>query len=204
MEKTSKPHQTKYDSYVKPHLKKIRKWYNGGANIAEIATNLGIHKNTFYKMRHQVPELSKIFDNPDFSGLIKDLRGALVKKALGFKETVTKRTSLTSQNGNVSKVELIEQYFPPDVAAINLALKNYDTKNWANDPAELAIKKRLVKLQEEKQRNETPNTNPQIKGSNEAILEQLKEIGEREIEGRTKNVEGNTKDGGLASSSDIT
>ena len=41
----------------------------------------------------------------------------------------------------------------PDVAALNLALKNYDKNNWSNDPAMLDIKKAELKLKQKAAEN---------------------------------------------------
>ncbi len=46
------------------------------------------------------------------------------------------------------KTEVSHKKMAPDVAAINLALKNYDPENWANDPQVLALKKRELELRE--------------------------------------------------------
>jgi hypothetical protein len=42
---------------------------------------------------------------------------------------------------------------PPDVAAINLALKNFDRENWANDPQALELHKRELRLKEKQIKN---------------------------------------------------
>ena len=44
---------------------------------------------------------------------------------------------------------------PPDVAALNLALKNYDPDNWANDPQMLKIREKELKLREKQVENNT-------------------------------------------------
>ena len=37
----------------------------------------------------------------------------------------------------------------PDVAALNLCLKNYDKDNWANDPQMLKLKEKELELRKE-------------------------------------------------------
>ena len=49
----------------------------------------------------------------------------------------------------VAKVETKTKYAQPDVAALNLCLKNYDADNWANDPQALKIKEKELELRRE-------------------------------------------------------
>ena len=51
------------------------------------------------------------------------------------------------------KTEVIHKKTTPDVAAINLALKNYDKENWANDPQQLELKKKELELRERQVEN---------------------------------------------------
>ena len=76
-----------------------------------------------------------------------ELRSALIKRAKGFEITEIRRTR---ENGYLVKEETITKYFPPDVAALNLALKNYDKDNWANDPQMIRIREKELELQERK------------------------------------------------------
>ena len=47
---------------------------------------------------------------------------------------------------NNVKTEVAHKEMSPDVAALNLALKNYDKENWANDPQMLDIRKEELNL----------------------------------------------------------
>ena len=100
--------------------------------------------------------------------LVADLRGALIRKAVGYEYTEKKvvtecvkwpeelykmllEAGLTPEQieqANLVKTEVNHKKMAPDVAAINLALKNYDPENWANDPQVLALKKRELELRE--------------------------------------------------------
>ena len=46
------------------------------------------------------------------------------------------------------KREVKHKQAHPDVAAINLALKNYDKDNWSNDPQMLELRKKEIELRE--------------------------------------------------------
>ena len=45
------------------------------------------------------------------------------------------------EQSQLVKTEVNYKHMSPDVAAINLLLKNYDKENWANDPQMLDLKK---------------------------------------------------------------
>ena len=102
--------------------------------------------------------------------LVADLRGALVKKALGFDYTETKTVSehiemppemrevlLNSgftreqiEQANLVKTEVMNKHATPDVAALNLALKNYDKDDWSNDWQNYELRKKELELKEKK------------------------------------------------------
>lgn len=42
---------------------------------------------------------------------------------------------------------------PPDVASINLLLKNYDKENWSNDPQSLDLRRKELELREKQIEN---------------------------------------------------
>ena len=77
--------------------------------------------------------------------LVEDLKGALVKKAKGFQYVEKK---IIKEHGTVVREEIYEKASLPDVAALNLLLKNYDADNWANDPQALKMRQKEIELQE--------------------------------------------------------
>lgn len=135
--------KSKYDDYVKPHLKDIKKW---AITMTEeqMAEKLGVKYKTFlgYKKKHT--ELTEAIVKGR-QNLVAELKSVLVMKARGFKYTETKTIEDTT---GYKKTETVEKYAPPDVAAANLLLKNYDRDNWANDPQMLDVKKRELELKE--------------------------------------------------------
>ena len=54
---------------------------------------------------------------------------------------------ITDSEGYTRK-EVTQKYAQPDVASINLLLKNYDRENWSNDPQALELKKKELELRE--------------------------------------------------------
>lgn len=148
---------TKYDTVIKPKLKDIKKWSQSGATGKQIAGNLGIAESTLYRYKDEHQELANAIDEGRKS-LVIELRGALIQKALGIKVTVKKGMKCKNvyyddcgKRCEREEVEIYEEetYIPPDVAALNLALKNYDKENWANDPQLLELKREELKYKKE-------------------------------------------------------
>ena len=71
--------------------------------------------------------------------LSEEMREALADAGFG-KEQI--------ENVQIVKTEVAHKHAHPDVAALNLALKNYDKENWANDPQMLDIRKKELELRE--------------------------------------------------------
>ena len=79
--------------------------------------------------------------------LVHELKSTLIKKAKGFNYSEKKTIK---EHGQVVREEIYEKASLPDVAALNLLLKNYDADNWANDPQALKIRQKEIELQERK------------------------------------------------------
>lgn len=141
-----KGRKPKYETYVKPHFGDIEKWLNNGASEEQVAVALGISYASFNNYKRDFPELRELCEKPRVP-VVLELRSALIKRALGMKVKKVKKYTKTDEDGNeVEYTEAIMDELPPDVAAINLALKNLDRQNWANDPQALEIKKAELEL----------------------------------------------------------
>ena len=138
-----------YDTKIKPRFDDILKWLRNGATEERIYNNLGISKDTFYRYKNEKSEFSDLLKKGQES-LVEQLRGALIKKALGFEYKESKRITKYEDGNEIIQTEEYTKQSLPDVAAANLLLKNYDKENWSNDPRsddikreELEIKKKL-------------------------------------------------------------
>ena len=163
--------KNKYETHVKPFLDKVEKWCNTMTE-QQIAKKLGVGYSTFFEYKREFPELAETIKKGRID-LVSDLRSTLIKRAKGFTFTETKtvkeyieinkkmRDCLIANgytDDEISQTHLIRsestlKYALPDVAALNLALKNYDKDNWANDPQTLDIKKQELKLKEKQIEN---------------------------------------------------
>lgn len=135
----------KYDTHVKPYLSEIHKMCLDMTE-EQIAKTLGVSRSAWkrYKKLHS-PLVAAL--KRGRQELVCELRSALIKRARGFTFTETR---ITKEYGKITKEERITKYYPPDVAALNLALKNYDPDHWANDPQMLKIREKELELQERK------------------------------------------------------
>lgn len=133
----------KYFSNIQPYLEEISKM---ALNMTErqIAEELGVGYTAFNEYKKQYPELNEALKKGR-KALVIELKGTLIKKAKGFQYSEKK---ILKENGEIVREEIYEKASLPDVAAINLLLKNYDKDNWANDPQELELKKKELKLKE--------------------------------------------------------
>ncbi len=158
--------KSKYETHVKPYFAEIQEWCRTMTEV-QIAQKLGVGKSAFHEYKTKFPELAECLKNGR-KLLVADLRSALIKKAIGYdyaeKKVITERvkwpeelykvlleaglTPEQIERADLIKTEVSHKKMAPDVAAINLALKNYDPENWANDPQVLALKKRELELRE--------------------------------------------------------
>lgn len=137
-----------YDTVIKPRFSEISDWIKHGATERQVANNLGIAYSSFNKYKAQNKEFMELLKNSKQS-LIVQLRGALVKKALGYKYTEIKKYTKIEGGNQVQYIEETTKNAAPDVAALNLCLKNYDSENWANDPQALKLKEKELELKRE-------------------------------------------------------
>ena len=138
--------KSKYDAEIKPHLAEIEKAVKNGATITEIATALNIAESTIYKYKKEKKEFSSIFARGRAS-IIIDIRGALLKKALGYEYEEEKKVGRKDKNGeNIMIVEKYKRHQPPSETAAAMLLRNYDTKWIDKDNATTELKKQEFEL----------------------------------------------------------
>lgn len=146
----AKGRPNKYLTNVQPKLEEIKKMCLSMTE-KQIAETLGVGYSSFMDYKNKYSELSEALKKGR-EELVQELRSTLIKKAKGF--TYTER-KIIKEGGVVVKEEIYEKASLPDVAALNLLLKNYDKENWANDPQmqelrlkELELKERQIELNE--------------------------------------------------------
>lgn len=139
----AKGRPNKYKSHVEPYLEKIKEMALTMTE-AQIAQTLGVSYTAFREYKRQYPALNDALKKGR-ADLVMELRSTLIQRAKGFQYEETK---IIKENGEVVREERAEKSALPDVAALNLLLKNYDKENWANDPQMLDLRKKELELRE--------------------------------------------------------
>ena len=135
----------KYETNIKPRLKEIEQLCLSMSE-KQIADIMGVSQSTWCDYKNKYSELSEAIKKGR-QNLVFELKSTLIKKAKGFQYSEKK---IIQEGGRAVRVETYEKASLPDVAALNLLLKNYDPDHWANDPQALAIRKKEIELQERK------------------------------------------------------
>lgn len=143
--------RSNYDTNVKPYLKQIDQYLNDGATEKQIAEALNVAYSSWNNYKKVHPELDDICRKPRV-GLILNLRGALVKEALGYTYEEKKTYIKKDEEGNECRyTEITQKYARPVTNAIFGALNIYDPeyvkdkKNYDLKKEELELKKELAK-----------------------------------------------------------
>lgn len=135
--------KNKYETHVKPFLPQIEKWCNTMTEI-QICKRLGVGKSAWNAYKKEYPELLDTLKKGR-QDLVAELKSTLIKRAKGFQYQETKEIR---DSEGYSRTETITRSALPDVAALNLLLKNYDKDNWANDPQAMELRRRELELRE--------------------------------------------------------
>lgn len=138
-----------YEKKILLNKKNIKSMFEQGATERQVIKWLGISADTFYRWKKQYPEFSDICKEGK-QELISKLRGKLVERALGGSYTEERTTTKIVDGKEQKETIKITKMVLPDVAALNLCLKNYDKENWANDPQMLDIKKEENEIRRKK------------------------------------------------------
>ena len=137
-----------FDKKIKPFFDKIVEWRENGATERDIAKRLDVAWSTFRKYKSSNEEFSALLKKGEIL-MIQKLRGALMKKAMGYQYIETKKIYKRDEISGQMVVASIEETVKTahaDVAALNLALKNYDPDNWSNDPQADKFKREELEL----------------------------------------------------------
>lgn len=141
--------KSRYEQKILLNKKNIKSMFEQGATEKQVYKWLGISADTFYRWKKQYPELSELCKEAR-QKLISDLRGKLVERAMGYSYTEIKTVTKIVDGVKQEVTETYNKQALPDVAALNLCLKNYDKENWANDPQMLDLKKEENEIRRKK------------------------------------------------------
>jgi predicted solute-binding protein len=136
---------SKYYTHVEPFLAEIEEMATRMTE-AQIADSLEVSYRAFCDMKTKYPQLSASLKKGRKT-VVERGRSALIMKAEGFEHDERKKIYV---KGKLVREEVTTKYYPPDAAAINMLLKNYDPENWADNPQMLKLKREELELQRKK------------------------------------------------------
>lgn len=135
----------KYKTNVEPYLNEIKQMCLSMTE-AQIAETLGVSLAAWKRYKSHYEPLRAVLKKGRQT-LVVELRSALIRRAKGFQYEERKTIK---EAGQPIREEIYTRTALPDVAALNLCLKNYDRDAWANDPQMLRIREKELELQERK------------------------------------------------------
>lgn len=135
----------KYKTNVEPYLNEIKQMCLSMTE-AQIAETLGVSLAAWKRYKSHYEPLRAVLKKGRQT-LVVELRSALIRRAKGFQYEERK---VIKEAGQPTREEIYTRTALPDVAALNLCLKNYDRDAWANDPQMLRIREKELELQERK------------------------------------------------------
>ncbi len=137
---------SKYDTEIKPHIDEIRQAVEAGATVEEIGKAFGISPSTIYKYKAEKTELKEAFMRGR-EKVVFEIKGALLKKALGYEYKETKKVGKKDKDGeNIVMFEEYTRHCPPSETAAAMLLRNYDDTWLDKDNTSTELKKQEMDL----------------------------------------------------------
>lgn len=135
----------KYQKWLEPeNLILLEGWARDGLTDEQIAKNMGISRKTLAEWKCKYSYIGDTLKRGK-EVVDREVENALLKKALGFKETLIKPIKVKEvkykDGKRISEIEHIEQveeevYIPPDTTAQIFWLKNRLPDKWRDKPKE--------------------------------------------------------------------
>lgn len=129
----------KYTEWLTPDgLLRIEGWARDGLSLAQIAHNVGVADSTFRRWKEENEALSAAIKRGN-APVDLEVENAMLKSALGHKETVRKAIKVKTEKQKVGEGKIVEEhieyvdeevYIPPQVVAQIFWLKNRRPDKW--------------------------------------------------------------------------
>lgn len=151
--------KSKYETHVLPKLIEIEGWARDGLTDEQIAKNLGISKDTFYKYKSAYADFSDSLKRGK-EVVDREVENALLKRALGYSyNEVTKEQVMNPETGKyeLQPTKVVTKEIAPDTTAQIFWLKNRKPAEWRdkkeiehsgeiNNPFENLTEEQLLKI----------------------------------------------------------
>lgn len=139
----------KYATHVEPRLELVKSLAEQGCTNREIAHALGIGLTAFHEYKAKFTEFADAIDTARLSGIV-EVKKALFKKATGYEYEEKKTYIKRDEDGRENKyTEVVKRYSQPDMTAISMYLRNYDTEWIETDRISNELKKMELELRKE-------------------------------------------------------
>ncbi len=145
----------KYTEWLTPDgLLRIEGWARDGLSLAQIAHNVGVADSTFRRWKEENEALSAAIKRGN-APVDLEVENAMLKSALGHKETVRKAIKVKTEKQKVGEGKIVEEhieyvdeevYIPPQVIAQIFWLKNRRPDKWKEKQVVEADTSALEKL----------------------------------------------------------
>lgn len=132
-------YKAKYTEWLTPDgLLRIEGWARDGLSLAQIAHNCGVADSTFRRWKDENEAISAAIKRGN-APVDLEVENAMLKSALGHKETVRKAIKVKVEKQMVGKGKIVEEhveyvdeeiYIPPQVVAQIFWLKNRRPDKW--------------------------------------------------------------------------
>ena len=128
-------------------LLRIEGWARDGLSLAQIAHNVGVADSTFRKWRDEHEAISAAIKKGN-APVDLEVENAMLKSALGHKETVRKAIKVKIEKQKVGEGKIVEEhieyvdeevYIPPQVVAQIFWLKNRRPDKWKDKVEQTVI-----------------------------------------------------------------
>ena len=123
--------KSKWDD-VKDKLFLVENWTRDGLTDKQIASNLGISEDTFYKYKKEHSEFSESLKKGK-EVVDYEVENALLKRALGYEYIETTRERFWNEAKGIHEMKItkeVTKQVPPDTTAQIFWLKNRKPKEW--------------------------------------------------------------------------
>ena len=138
----------KYEDWLtKDGLLRIEGWARDGLSLSQIAHNIGVADSTFRKWRDEHEAISAAIKRGN-APVDLEVENAMLKSALGHKETVRKAIKVKTEKQKVGEGKIVEEhieyvdeevYIPPQVIAQIFWLKNRRPDKWKDKVEQTVI-----------------------------------------------------------------
>lgn len=117
----------KYQDWLEPEgLIQIEGWTRDGLTDEQIATNMGIRRETLIAWKKKYPEINNAMKKGK-EVVDKQVENALLKRALGY---TFNETSIVKKDGKVVEQKIVKKEVPGDTTAQIFWLKNRKPAEW--------------------------------------------------------------------------